>query len=127
VISHIRFGLEQLSARNAHHDFEHLCRHLTRNRICSNILPSTGPVSAGGDQGRDFETFRTYLCSAPISDSTFVGLVSGSPIAFACTLEKRITTKIKADVKTIVSSGSRVSAIHYFSATDVRTADRHKL
>lgn len=127
VISHIRFGLEQLSARNAHHDFEHLCRHLTRSRICSNILPSTGPVSAGGDQGRDFETFRTYLSTTPISDSTFVGLVSGRPIAFACTLEKRITTKIKADVKTIVSSGSRVSAIHYFSAADVRTADRHKL
>ena len=67
VISQIRFQLEQLSAKNAHHDFEHLCRHLARAKICGNIIPATGPVSAGGDQGRDFETFRTYLSSSPIT------------------------------------------------------------
>jgi hypothetical protein len=127
VISHIRFGLDQLSARNAHHDFEHLCRHLTRQRICSNVLPSTGPVSAGGDQGRDFETFRTYLQASPIASSTFIGLVSDKPIAFACSLNKKITAKIKSDVLTIVSSGSKVEAIHYFCAVDLSTASRHKL
>ena len=89
VISQIRFGIEQLSAKNSHHEFEHLCRHLTRARICSNILPATGPVSAGGDQGRDFETFRTYLNSTSIADSTFIGLASYKPIAFGCSLEKK--------------------------------------
>ena len=61
LIGQIRFQLEQLSVKNAHHEFEHLCRHLARTRLCSNILPATGPVAAAGDQGRDFESFRTYL------------------------------------------------------------------
>jgi hypothetical protein len=127
VFSQIRFGLHQLSARNAHHDFEHLSRHLTRARICSNVLPATGPVAAGGDQGRDFETFRTYLRASPIADTSFIGLASDKPIAFACSLKKDITTKIKSDVKTIISSGSAVEAIHYFCTTDIATAKRHKL
>ena len=54
----IRFGLNQLSPKNAHHTFERLCFELTKRRICSNVLPATGPVSAGGDQGRDFERGR---------------------------------------------------------------------
>ena len=52
----IGYALSQLSVQNAHHEFEHLCRHITRRRIASNIIPSTGPVSAGGDAGADFET-----------------------------------------------------------------------
>ena len=83
----IRFGLEQLSVRNAHHEFEHLCRHLTRARICSNVVPSTGPVSARGDQGRDFETFRTYLSTNGMGEGVFVGLASKTRIAFACTIQ----------------------------------------
>lgn len=129
VISQIRFGLEQLSSRNAHHEFEHLCRHLARARICSNILPATGPVAAGGDQGRDFETFRTYLNSTSIANSTFVGLASTKPIAFACSLEdkKSINRKIKSDIKTILSSGSSIEGIHYFVSADIPVAARHKL
>jgi hypothetical protein len=128
VISQIRFQLEQLSAKNAHHDFEHLCRHLARERICSNILPATGPVSTGGDQGRDFETFRTYLSSSPISNSVFIGLVSQKTIAFACTLQKKaIQQKISSDISTIVTSGSPVESIHYFCTSDVPVAQRHSL
>lgn len=58
LIELIRFGLVDLSTRNAHFDFEELCRHLARSCICTNIVPATGPVAVGGDQGRDFETFR---------------------------------------------------------------------
>jgi hypothetical protein len=113
--------------RNAQHEFEHLCRHLTRARICSNVLPASGPVGAGGDQGRDFETFRTYLVASPIADSTFVGLASSKPIAFACSLKKQIAPKIKLDVGTISASGSTVESIHYFCSIDVPTAKRHRL
>jgi hypothetical protein len=128
VITQIRFQLEQLSARNAHHEFEHLCRHLTRARICSNVLPATGPVSGGGDQGRDFETFRTYLSSSPIAESTFIGLISSAPIAFPCTLQKeRIEHKIKSDVTTIMGSGTPVEAVHCFCTTEVPIALRHNL
>ena len=128
VISQIRFQLEQLSAKNAHHDFEHLCRHLARARICSNIIPATGPVSAGGDQGRDFETFITYLRSSPIANSTFVGMVSQKPIAFSCSLQKKgISSKIKSDINTIMASGSPVEAIHYFCTSDIPVSRRNKL
>lgn len=128
VIAQIRFQLEQLSTRNAHHEFEHLCRHLARERICSNILPATGPVSAGGDQGRDFETFRTYLEKSPIANSSFIGKLSQQPIAFACTIQKQeINSKIQSDISTIMESGSSIQKVVYFSTADIPIAQRHKL
>ena len=127
VKSQIRFSLEQLSVRNGQHDFEELCLHVARQRICSNVMPATGPVAAGGDQGRDFETFRTHLRESPISQSVFVGLASQKPIAFACSLEQRFESKIKSDVATICGTGSSVKEIHFFSSRDIAKAKRHKL
>jgi len=128
LASQIRFQLEQLSERNGHHEFENLCRWLARKRICSNILPATGPVSAFGDQGRDFETFRTYLLQSPIAESSFIGLVSEGPIAFACTLtkDKDIESKIKSDTEMIMGSGTPVVDIHYFCTADVTVGLRHR-
>ena len=61
VASQVHFALSQLPAQNAHHTFEEICRHLTRQFICSNVLPATGPVSAGGDQVATLRRFeRTY-------------------------------------------------------------------
>ena len=92
----VRFGLEQLSARNAHHEFENLCRYYARARICSNILPATGPVSAGGDQARDFETFQKYVAPTENMAHSFIGKVASQRIAFACTLQKQsLKLKIK--------------------------------
>ncbi len=127
LIAQIRFQLDQLGARNAHHEFEHLCRYLARRRICSNILPATGPVAGGGDQGRDFESFRTYLASGPLAASAFVGLVSERPLAFACSLQRQIEPKIRADVETIFGSGEPVEGIHYFCAVSLPVARRHGL
>lgn len=129
LIARIRFELEQLSARNGQHEFEHLCCQLARSRICSNILPATGPVAAGGDQGRDFESFRTYLRASPISDSGFIGLISEEPVVFACTLtgKKNIPKKVKSDVATIMASGEPVIDIHFFCTSDLPVAQRHKL
>lgn len=127
LIAQIRFALEQLSERNAQHEWEHLCRHLARERICSNILPATGPVQAGGDQGRDFETFRTFLSRSPLGGRSFVGLISDRPLAFACTLEKAAAPKIRSDVTTIVSSGTPVEGVYAFCSRDVPTAKRHEL
>src|SRR5258708_27047751 len=97
----IRFALDQLSTENAHHDFEHMSFDIAKLRICSNIIRATGPVSAGGDQGKDFETFKTYISQTSIANSTFIGLVSDKTLVFACSLNERIVSKIKADVKTI--------------------------
>jgi len=47
----IRFQISQLSPSNGQADFEKICLFFSRNRIHKNILPATGPVQAGGDQG----------------------------------------------------------------------------
>ncbi|MFK7808534.1 MAG: hypothetical protein AB8F74_12085 [Saprospiraceae bacterium] len=130
VIQHIRFGISQLSAQNGSLQFEHICRHLTRARICSNILPATGPVQAGGDQGRDFETFHTYLKNSHLKNDSFIGLQSDRPIVFACSLEKepaKKNGKIEKDVATILEKGTPVDRIYFFSGEDIPVAYRHKV
>ncbi len=120
----IRFHLGELGVRNGHHEFEHLCRYLARARVYSNILPATGPVSAGGDQGRDFETFRSQVTLPAVS--TFKDHASNGDVAFACSLEKDIEAKIRRDVRSIVQ-GRRVDEIVYFCESNLAIAKRHKL
>ena len=128
VAEQVRFALSRLPARNAHHEFEHLCRHLTKQFICSNVLPATGPVSAGGDQGRDFETFRTYLREELGPHGAFLGLVRDGPVAFTCTLQAdNVTTKISNDVATICASGHPVHEICAFTLVSVPVGARHRL
>jgi hypothetical protein len=100
----IRFSMAQLSARNGAADFEKICFYIARRRLHDNVLPATGPVQAGGDQGRDFETFHTYLSRLPDAASKFVAGASTGAVAFACSLEKNPTAKtgkIFKDVKSI--------------------------
>ncbi|TAV48365.1 hypothetical protein ELI30_08645 [Rhizobium leguminosarum] len=123
----IRFQLEQMGVGNEAHHFEDLALELARARVASNVVRATGPVQSGGDQGRDFETFRTYLAKSPIAGSTFVANASGTTIAFACTLNKRIDKKIRADLSTIFGSGTRPHSVAYFCVPDVPVALRHKL
>ena len=80
----IRFALDEMSRENGHRAFEDLCRELARARVVSNILPATGPVAGGGDQGRDFETFRTYLAGSLRFSRGFIGLASPGTVVFAC-------------------------------------------
>jgi hypothetical protein len=102
LASTINYGLEQSRIQNRHHDFEHLCRHLTRARIVSNVLPATGPVAGSGDQGRDFETFHTYLAGSLRYSKGFLGLAASEPVAFACTTQRgSVIQKIKSDVDLI--------------------------
>ncbi len=123
----IRFQLYELRATNDHHSFEHLVRQFARLRICPNILPSTGPVSAGGDQGRDFETYRTYLQSTPIATSTFTAFATDKKIVFACSLQQDIREKIKSDVKTICGSDEKIDVVYFFCEVDMAVSKRHDL
>jgi hypothetical protein len=123
----IRFQLEQMGAGNEAHRFEDLAFELARARVASNVVRATGPVQSGGDQGRDFETFRTYLANSAIACSAFVAKASVSTIAFACTLNKRIEAKIRADLSTIFGGGARPDRVAYFCVPDVPVALRHKL
>jgi hypothetical protein len=126
---YIRFALDQMKIQNKHHDFEHLCRQFSRLRICSNILPATGPVSDGGDQGRDFETFRSYIQSTPIANSSFIGIGRGKAIVFACTLtaQSSIISKIRLDCKKICASPRKPDEVIYFCVEDISVSKRDKL
>jgi hypothetical protein len=124
---YIRFQLSKLSARNGEHEFEHLAFELARARVSPNLLPATGPVQAGGDQGRDFESYRTYLAQSVLTHSTFAALVSDGIIVGACTLDKMIVRKIKSDLCTIFGSGERPAHVAYFCEPDLPIAKRHRL
>ena len=124
----IRLALGTLAADNAHHQFEHLCRHLAKRRIASNVLPTTGPVSAGGDQGRDFETFRTYLAQELPFALGFLALASSDVVVFACTIQKdKLRAKFEDDIKSICTQGTHVDRIYIFATASVTTALRHDL
>ena len=105
----IRIALQMLSVDNEHHSFEHVCRHLAKRRIASNILPATGPVSGGGDQGRDFETFRTYLADELPFSIGFLARSSTDTIVFACTVQRdKLRAKFEEDITSICTQGTRV-------------------
>ena len=127
VIHQIKFALSELGSQNAHHEFEHLCRQWAKKRICANILPSTGPVSAGGDQGSDFETFRSHV-AATFGVESAVSIVSKKKIVFACTTQSSdVPGKIDSDVTKIVAQNIGVNEVHYFTTQNVVVAKRHEL
>ena len=103
----IRLALGSLAADNEHHSFEHLCRQVAKRRIASNVVPATGPVSAGGDQGRDFETFRTYLADELPFALGFLALASSDVVVFACTIQRDgLRAKFEDDIKSICTQGT---------------------
>lgn len=126
VAAVVRFALNDLGARNAQHDFEHLCRHVARARIAANVLPATGPVSARGDQSRDFETYATHL-PRELPDTSVFATGTSRRLVFACTTQQtRLERKISDDVEGIVEPGAP-DEIHYFCTQPVDVGLRHKL
>ncbi|WP_149535763.1 hypothetical protein [Siccirubricoccus phaeus] len=124
---YIRYQLAQLSARNAEHEFERLAFEVARRRIASNLLPATGPVQAGGDQGRDFESYRSYLAGSGLRSGSAVAKIEGGILAGAVTINKKILGKIKSDLKTIFGSGERPTRVVYFCEANLPVAKRHIL
>ena len=122
--AYIRFQLAELKSENKHHEFEHLTRWFARKRICDHLLPATGPVSAGGDQGRDFESYRTYIVSNADADSISLGIAAERKLVFACSLQADIEPKIRSDVKTICSGPTKIDDIYFFSEADIPVARR---
>ena len=121
----IGFALAELSIENAHHEFEHLCRHLARRKICPNIIPATGPVSAGGDQGADFETYK--VGDAEGSQARFFSQSVKDKWLFACSLEKNYKKKIKGDLQAASDFGEPVQRLVFFHNAPIPTSTRHKL
>ena len=123
----IRYGLNDLSARNGHHAFEELCRFLVAERIVSNVYPATGPVATGGDGGRDFQTFDTHIRSELGPHGGFAALASGVPVAFACTLQaKAIPSKIRSDLRKI-AAGPPVERVYVMLGADLPVAKANEI
>ena len=128
VIRQISFALSELPSENAAHRFEDVCRQVARARLAPNILPATGPVGAGGDQGRDFETYRTYLATQLGRHGGFAGRVPQGAVAFACTLQQdRLPAKVREDVSKICGGGVPVEAVYCFLAVPMSVGTRHQL
>lgn len=126
VIRQISFALSELPSENAAHRFEDLCRHVARARLAANLLPATGPVGAGGDQGRDFETYRTYLAAQLGRHGGFVARVPEGGIAFACTLQQGgLAAKVREDVRKICGGGVPVETVYCFVAVPMAVGTRH--
>ncbi|MEJ7570379.1 MAG: hypothetical protein WKF41_19220 [Gaiellaceae bacterium] len=124
---YIRFQLDTLAERNAHHEFEHICRRVTGSRIAANVLPSTGPVSGGGDQGRDFETHPTELPTELGPHGHFLARTSTKPLAFVCTIQRSgLRAKIVDDVDKVMATGSEVARIHAFVGGSISKSQREK-
>lgn len=128
LVAQLLFQLDQLSATNSHHEFEHICRHLARETITANILPATGPVTAGGDEGRDFETFTTFIRRVETRSSMFRGLGESKPLVFACSItdKSRIKAKVRDDLTKICANESPY-IVYFFSNQNIPVASRLEL
>jgi hypothetical protein len=138
----IHFQLNQMSPRNEHHRFEEICFRIARRRISSNVKLASGPVSAGGDQGRDVESYVTWLPEQLPHAKGFVARASDKPVIVACTLQKdNLARKAKDDVAKICEPGAGVAGgtagttggpdpvdyILFCSVVAIPTAKQHEL
>ncbi|GAA1818267.1 hypothetical protein HC028_17200 [Planosporangium flavigriseum] len=124
----IRFALNQLAARNGQHEFETLARMLARATVTRNILPATGPVAAGGDQGRDFETFHTEMAGQTQRLGHKLGMRDRDGVGFTCTLQQEdIGSKIRGDVDKILADGTKVRFVLAYCEVNIPVARRHEL
>ncbi|PTT70797.1 hypothetical protein [Arthrobacter sp. HMWF013] len=124
----IRYELSTLAETNSHHDFEAICLGLARKRIATNLMPATGPVSAGGDQGRDAESFWSNLPTEATALSTFALGATQENVVLACTIQQaHVPTKIRADLGSICTQGERVDRVVFFTLSPVPVAKRHEL
>jgi hypothetical protein len=125
----ISYALHQLAVRNAHHKFEEIATRIARSRLSMNIHVANGPVSSGGDQGRDAESYATRIPDELPNAAGFAASASTAPIVIACTLQKNgLATKIRKDLENICSADAApVSTVAFFSVENVPEALTHKL
>jgi len=125
----IRFRLDQMGERNEHHRFEDIATRIARKRISSNILIATGPVSAGGDQQRDAESYTTRIPEELPHSAGFSATASTLPVVLACSIQRDgLKAKVQADVAGIgAANAAPVSHIAFFSVHPIPTGTVHKL
>jgi hypothetical protein len=125
---YLRFALEELSAHNGQFEFEALCQEVIKARVASNLVTATGPVAAKGDQGRDAETYVSYLQDELGPHSAFLALLTKSMAAVCCTLQRdNLKGKFKDDAEKVVSSGAEVERIYAMCSIPIAAGLRHEI
>ncbi|MEE1838865.1 hypothetical protein ACIODX_19115 [Streptomyces sp. NPDC088190] len=125
---YIQFLLKQLAGRNEHHVFEQIVFQIALRRLSSNIVPATGPGSAGGDQGRDAESYYTNLPHELSGAGGFVGRATTEPWVLAASVQKPpLDGKIRDDLQSICSRGEPVRRVAFFAVHEIPVAARHRL
>lgn len=132
LAKYIQYRLGMLGEENAHHRFEELCFRVARATVASHLLPPTGPVSAGGDQGRDFESFRIEGAGGNITRFFAQSVATTDTIVFACTTQKGsdadLSRKVKSDVATACARDPKPTIIYFYLASvTLSPAARHNL
>ncbi|MFC4056083.1 hypothetical protein ACFOY4_40895 [Actinomadura syzygii] len=125
----IRFRLVEMSSRNEHHRFEEIATRVAQKRISSNIMIATGPVSSGGDQQRDAESFTTRLPHELPHAAGFVAAASTLPVVVACTVQSGgLRQKVLDDLAGICAEGAApVEHVAYFSVHSISEGITHDL
>lgn len=127
--NYIQWRLSDMAARNEHHLFETVATRVARRRISSNILIATGPVSAGGDQQRDAETYTTRIPDELPHSAGFSASASTAPIVIACTVQRdNLKAKVRADLAGIcASTEAPVEHVAFFCTNSIPEAATHEL
>lgn len=127
--NYIQWRLSDMATRNEHHLFETVATRVARRRISSNILIATGPVSAGGDQQRDAETYTTRIPNELPHSAGFSASASTAPIVIACTVQREnLKAKVRADLAGIcASTAASVEHIAFFCTHSIPEAATHEL
>lgn len=123
--STFEYFLETLTKRKQELDFEHFARKLSEKEICPNLIPQTGPTG-GGDSKVDSET---YPVSSEISSRWCYGnakLQNGSieRWAFAFSAKEDWHSKVRADIKSIASTGRGYSVAYFISSRFIKDKER---
>ena len=117
LAKYIQYRLEIMGEENAHHRFEELCFRIARADVASNLLPPTGPVSAGGDQERDFERHRVEGPGGNVTQIFARWIDPTDTIVFACTTMRGspadLARKVKHDVKTACGREPRPTVVYF--------------
>jgi len=127
--AYISFRLGQLSERNEHHTFETIATRIARKRISANILVANGPVSAGGDQQRDAESYTTRIPEELPNAAGFSASASTAPVVVACTIQKTaLKKKILDDLAGICADDAApVELVAFFSVHSIPEAITHEV
>ena len=117
--------LNTLTSRKQEIEFEHFCRKLTEKEICPNLRVQTGPTG-GGDSKVDSET---YPVGEAIAERWYIGCPSAGEErwAFAFSAKEDWKTKVKSDVKSILTTNRDYKRIYFITNQFAKDKDRADL